>query len=126
MHAEDLRHGSFDVLHILCFGFRRAAGLKQSADAQRDELVKLAHENSPMVDALSFPLTIIKAMHALKIVPPTEPGTIFNVVVIGASEKAEQRVAQVLLEEAYTHTERDKGLMYPMNGYRSIPLRLDI
>jgi hypothetical protein len=48
-----------------------------------------------MVDALSFPLTIIRTMKRLGIQPSDDGKTIFNIVVIGASEKGEQRVAQV-------------------------------
>lgn len=54
-----------------------------------------AQQDSGFVDALSFPLTILYVMNCLEKTPPVGTDKIFNIIMIGASEKAEQRVVQV-------------------------------
>lgn len=59
-------------------------------------LTKVAKDNLHMVDALSFPLTILCTLQALGLSPSSssseEP---FHIIIFGATEKAEQRVLQV-------------------------------
>ena len=54
------------------------------------DLVNLAKSDPAMLDALSFPVTLLSALKHLKL----NPGSWFRVVVLGASRRAEERTAR--------------------------------
>ncbi|RLN56268.1 hypothetical protein BBJ29_006836 [Phytophthora kernoviae] len=68
-----------------------SAGWKEYLTSRSSDLVATATQDPSMLDALSFPVTFLHVTQLLELCTNTE----LNVLVIGASQKAEQRVWRI-------------------------------